>query len=56
MSKRLIVAVVAVGVALVLAAGKDVTYFDYEGQGHALKGDAWRTFMQRTADFFAQHL
>ncbi len=39
-----------------LAAGKDVTYFDYEGQGHALKGDAWRAFMQRTADFFAEHL
>ena len=38
------------------AAGKDVTYFEYEGQGHALKGDAWRTFMQRTADFFAANL
>ncbi len=38
------------------AAGKDVTYFEYEGQGHALKGDAWRTFMQRTADFFATNL
>ncbi|HSN77032.1 MAG TPA: alpha/beta fold hydrolase [Anaerolineae bacterium] len=39
-----------------LAAGKDVTYFDYEGQGHALKGDAWRAFMQRTADFFAEYM
>ena len=39
-----------------LAAGKDVAYFDYEGQGHALKGDAWRAFMQRTADFFAENL
>ncbi len=39
-----------------LAAGKDVTYFDYEGQGHALKGDAWRAFMQRTAEFFGEHL
>ncbi len=38
------------------AAGKDVTYFEYEGQGHALKGDAWRTFMQRTADFFTANL
>lgn len=38
------------------AAGKDVTYFEYEGQGHALKGDAWRAFMQRTADFFAENL
>ena len=38
------------------AAGKDVTYFEYEGQGHALKGDSWRTFMQRTADFFAANL
>jgi dipeptidyl aminopeptidase/acylaminoacyl peptidase len=39
-----------------LAAGKQVEYFEYEGQGHALKGDAWRTFMQRTADFFAANL
>ena len=31
-----------------------MTYFEYEGQGHALKGDAWRAFMQRTADFFAK--
>ena len=38
------------------AAGKDVTYFEYPGQGHALKGDAWRSFMQRTADFFAANL
>ena len=38
------------------AAGKDVTYFEYPGQGHALKGDAWRAFMQRTADFFAENL
>ncbi len=39
-----------------LAAGKPVEYFNYEGQGHALRGDAWRAFMQRTADFFAEHL
>jgi dienelactone hydrolase len=38
------------------AAGKDVTYFEYPGPGHALKGDAWRAFMQRTADFFATNL
>ena len=37
-------------------AGKDVTYFEYPGQGHALKGDAWRAFMQRTAEFFADNL
>ncbi len=39
-----------------LAAGKPVEYYGYEGQGHALKGDAWRTFMQRTAEFFGEHL
>jgi dipeptidyl aminopeptidase/acylaminoacyl peptidase len=39
-----------------IAAGKDVTYFEYPGQGHALKGDSWRAFMQRTADFFAANL
>jgi dipeptidyl aminopeptidase/acylaminoacyl peptidase len=39
-----------------LAAGKPVEYFNYEGQGHALKGDAWRAFMQRTAEFFGEHL
>ncbi|HNS03469.1 MAG TPA: alpha/beta fold hydrolase [Anaerolineae bacterium] len=38
------------------AAGKQVEYFSYEGQGHALRGDAWRAFMQRTADFFAANL
>jgi dipeptidyl aminopeptidase/acylaminoacyl peptidase len=38
------------------AAGKPVEYFSYEGQGHALRGEAWRAFMQRTAGFFAQHL
>jgi dipeptidyl aminopeptidase/acylaminoacyl peptidase len=39
-----------------LAAGKPVEYFSYEGQGHALRGDAWRAFLQRTADFFAEYL
>ncbi len=39
-----------------IAAGKPVEYFEYPGQGHALKGDAWRAFMQRTADFFAENL
>ena len=38
------------------AAGKQVEYFEYAGQGHALKGDAWRAFMQRAADFFAANL
>ncbi|MEI2692437.1 MAG: alpha/beta fold hydrolase [Anaerolineae bacterium] len=39
-----------------LAAGKPVEYFSYEGQGHALRGDAWRAFLQRTADFFTENL
>ena len=34
------------------AAGKDVDYFDYPGQGHALQGEHWDLFMQRVADLF----
>jgi len=34
------------------AAGKDVEYFDYPGQGHALEGEHWDLFMQRISDFF----
>lgn len=38
------------------AAGKEVAYFDYPGQGHALQGEAWRLFMERVAAFFDQNL
>ncbi|MFQ5614264.1 MAG: alpha/beta hydrolase family protein, partial [Anaerolineae bacterium] len=37
-------------------AGKAVEYFAYPGQGHALKGEAWTLFMERTTDFFDHHL
>lgn len=37
-------------------AGKQVEYFTYPEQGHALKGEHWRLFMERVADFFDRHL
>jgi dipeptidyl aminopeptidase/acylaminoacyl peptidase len=39
-----------------LAAGKEVEYFFYQGQGHAFEGESWDLFMERVADFFDQHL
>ena len=38
------------------AQGKTVEYFTYPDQGHALQGENWQLFMQRTADFFDIHL
>jgi len=37
-------------------AGKEVEYFAYPGEGHALKGASWQLFMERVADFFERHL
>jgi dienelactone hydrolase len=38
------------------AAGKEVEYFTYAGQGHALQGKDWRLFMERSADFYDRWL
>lgn len=38
------------------AAGKDVQYFTYEGQGHAFTGESWSLFMSRVADFYDEKL
>ena len=38
------------------SAGKDVEYYAYEGQGHALHGQSWTLFMERVTDFFDRHL
>jgi uncharacterized protein len=35
-----------------LAAGKDVELFIYNGQRHSFTGDAWLTFMNRAVEFF----
>ena len=37
------------------AADKDVTYLSYRGEGHTFEGQ-WRRSIERTADFFDQHL
>jgi dipeptidyl aminopeptidase/acylaminoacyl peptidase len=39
-----------------LAAGKEVDYYAYEGQGHAFDGEAWALFMERVTAFFDMHL
>lgn len=39
-----------------VAAGKDVEYFEYPGQGHAFQGQAWTLFLRRMTSFFDQHL
>jgi dipeptidyl aminopeptidase/acylaminoacyl peptidase len=39
-----------------LETGKEVEYFAYPGQGHAFEGEGWRSFIERTAEFFDQHL
>lgn len=38
------------------AAEQDVEYYTYEGQGHFLDGQSWIDMMQRTVNFFDQHL
>ena len=38
------------------AAEKDVDYFTYTGEGHFLRGQSWVTMMQRTVEFFDEHL
>jgi dienelactone hydrolase len=38
------------------AAGKEMEYFSYPGQGHALQGESWDLFMQRVTSFFDQAL
>jgi dienelactone hydrolase len=38
------------------AAGKQVEYFEYQGQPHSLTGEANQLYLQRIADFFSQHL
>ncbi|HWQ15014.1 MAG TPA: alpha/beta fold hydrolase [Roseiflexaceae bacterium] len=37
-------------------AGKDVTFFSYEGQPHSFRGEANQLYLQRTAEFYALHL
>ncbi|WP_376791568.1 alpha/beta hydrolase family protein [Thermoflexus sp.] len=39
-----------------IAAGKDVEYYEYSGQGHAFQGQAWAIFLQRMTAFFDRHL
>jgi dipeptidyl aminopeptidase/acylaminoacyl peptidase len=39
-----------------LAAGKEVAYYTYEGQGHAFQGEAWTHLMERVTAFFDMHL
>jgi dipeptidyl aminopeptidase/acylaminoacyl peptidase len=38
------------------AAGKQVEYFEYEGQPHSLTGAANQQYLQRIANFYSQHL
>jgi len=38
------------------AAGKDVQYFSYPGEGHAFDGAGWELFMKRVSDFFDRHV
>lgn len=37
-------------------AGKEVEFFVYPRQGHALEGESWQLFMERVTDFFNRHL
>jgi len=37
-------------------AGKTVTYFEYDGASHALRGDQWVLFMQQVAEFYDQNV
>jgi dipeptidyl aminopeptidase/acylaminoacyl peptidase len=36
--------------------GKDVTFHRYRGAGHTFEGATWRRSIERTADFFDDHL
>ena len=36
-------------------AGKDVTFYRYRGEGHTVEAQ-WRRSIERTADFFDEHL
>lgn len=38
------------------AAGRNVEYFSYPGQGHAFEGDSWWLFLQRIVEFFDANL
>lgn len=38
------------------AAGTQIEYFSYPGQGHAFQGESWDLFMQRVTDFFDRTL
>ncbi|GAB4533641.1 MAG: alpha/beta fold hydrolase [Anaerolineae bacterium] len=38
------------------AAGKEVEYYAYPGQGHSFEGQDWRVFMERVADFYDRYL
>lgn len=38
------------------AAGKDVDYYTYPGQGHAFIGESWNLFQMRALAFFDGHL
>jgi dipeptidyl aminopeptidase/acylaminoacyl peptidase len=38
------------------AAGKQVEYFEYEGQPHSFTGAANQLYLQRIAEFFGRHL
>ncbi|HJZ49894.1 MAG TPA: alpha/beta fold hydrolase [Roseiflexaceae bacterium] len=38
------------------AAGKQVEYFEYAGQPHSFQGAANQLYLQRIAEFFAEHL
>jgi dipeptidyl aminopeptidase/acylaminoacyl peptidase len=36
--------------------GKDVTFFRYKGAGHTFEGATWQRSIERTTDFFDEHL
>ena len=36
--------------------GKDVTFHRYKGAGHTFEGAAWQRSIERTVDFFDEHL
>jgi dipeptidyl aminopeptidase/acylaminoacyl peptidase len=38
------------------AAGRQVEYFEYEGQPHSFQGAGNQLYLQRIGDFYAQHL
>ena len=36
--------------------GKDVTFHRYKGAGHTFEGATWQRSIERTVDFFDEHL